>query len=190
MVRQSLKSTAQQVWVRIIATLGIAAAVVTTWWMKVEDARAPDAPPTITFGEPVKVGRSVFTPQKLVVVADSNNGERQLVLSGTLENMTASSQRAMFGTPETLPIPTSGDTVFSSPRVTLVRDNYFLKQLEPRVREEITIAWKVPSDWQEQDVSITFSAQRFKLKDNLYAKSSWLGFYPTGILKARPEQGA
>ena len=158
--------------------------------MKVEDARIPDAPPEIAFGEPVSVGRSVFTPQKLAIEPGREPGERMLVLTGLLENVTGATQKAVFGFPEKLPELSSGDTDFPTPQVNLVRDNYFLKQLEPRIREAVTIVWKIPQDWHEQDVSIKFSAQKFKLNDNLYSKANWLSFYPTGTLSVRPEKGA
>ncbi|WP_139789247.1 hypothetical protein [Manganibacter manganicus] len=157
--------------------------------MKVEDARIPDAPPQIAFGEPVKAGRAIFTPQKLTIEPGREQGERKLVLTGLLENVTASSQAAIFGIPERPPELSSGGAKFPDPKVNLVRDNHYLKQLEPRIREAVTFVWKVPQDWREQDVSIEFNAQQFKLNDNLYAKASWLGHYPTGILKARPEKG-
>lgn len=127
-----------------------------------------------------------FTPQKLAI----EQGERRLVLTGLLENVTGSTQEAVFGSPEKLPELSSGDTKFPAPQVNLVRDNYFLKQLQPRIREAVTIIWDVPQGWREQEVSIKFSAQQFKLNDNLYSKASWLLFYPTGTLNARPERGA
>ncbi|MCP8896488.1 hypothetical protein KYK29_16300 [Shinella daejeonensis] len=190
MARYLLKSTARQIRVRVLAAIGVFAAIVVTWWMKVEDARIPDAPPEIAFGEPVSVGRSVFTPQKLTIKPGREPGERMLVLTGLLENVTGATQKAVFGFPEKLPELSSGDTDFPTPQVNLVRDNYFLKQLEPRIREAVTIVWKIPQDWQEQDVSIKFSAQKFKLNDNLYSKASWLLFYPTGTLSVRPEKAA
>ncbi|HWL57652.1 MAG TPA: hypothetical protein VNQ78_13405 [Paracoccus sp. (in: a-proteobacteria)] len=186
---QSLKSAVGRIRIRIIAAIGLVAAIVLTWWMKVEDARIPDAPPPIAFGQPVSVGRSVFIPEKLAL-ANDENGERKLVLTGLIENVTGSTQVAVFGFPEMLPVLSSGDTEFPAPRVNLVRDDDFLKQLEPRIREAIAIIWDVPPDWQAQDVLIAFSAQQFKLNDNLYSKSSWLQFHPTGRLTARPEQGA
>jgi len=190
MARYSLRSTARQIRVRVLAAIGVFAAIVVTWWVKVEDARIPDTLPQIAFGEPVNVGRSVFTPQYLTIEPGDEQGERKLVLTGLLENVTGTTQRAVFGFPEKLPELSSGGTKFSAPRVNLVRDNYFLKQLEPRIREAVSIAWDVPPDWREQDVSIEFSAQQFKLNDNLYSKASWLLFYPTGILRARPEKGS
>jgi len=186
---QSLKSAVGRIRIRIIAAIGLVAAIVLTWWMKVEDARIPDAPPPIAFGEPVSVGRSVFIPENLAL-ANDEKGERKLVLTGLIENVTGSTQVAVFGFPEMLPVLSSGDTEFPAPQVNLVRDDDFLKQLEPRIREAIAIIWDVPPDWQAQDVSIAFSAQQFKLNDNLYSKSSWLQFHPTGRLTARPEQGA
>lgn len=189
MARRSLKSAAYQVWVRVVATIGLAAAILTTWWMKVEDARAPKAPSAVAFGQPVKVGRSIFTPQKLILDSGDGQGDRRLILTGLLENATRSSQQAFFGFPDQPVVLTSGGATFEAPRVNLGRDGRLLVQLEPRIREAVDIVWKVPPGWQEQDVTISFSAQRFKLKDNLYAKSSWLGFYPTGTLTVRPEQG-
>lgn len=103
MARYSLRSTARQLRVRVLTTIGILAAIVVTWWMKVEDARNPDAPPQVAFGEPVGVGRAVFTPQKLTIEPGSEQGERKLVLVGQLENVTSSSQRDVFGFPGGLP---------------------------------------------------------------------------------------
>ncbi len=144
--------------------------------------------PRVVFGEPVKVGRSVFTPQKLSVVQGKDQGERKLVLTGLIENVTGTTQTAVFGFPEQLPELSSGDMIFPAPKVILVRDNYPLTQLQPRIREAITLVWDVEPVWRDKEVSIKFSAQRFKLNDNLYSKASWLLFYPTGSLKARPEQ--
>ncbi|MBS7543998.1 hypothetical protein [Ancylobacter oerskovii] len=177
----------------MFTAIGIVAAIVVAWWMKVEDARVPDAPSRIAFGEPVKVGRAVFTPQKLAVentppsaTAISRKG-RTLVLTGQLENMSGTSQVAIFGSPEKPPKLSSGGISFPAPRVYLVRDMEPLRQLEPRLREAVSIVWDIPQGWSEQDVTIEFSAQQFKLKDNLYAKASWLLSYPTGTLSARPE---
>lgn len=196
MVRHSLGSTVRQIWVRIFAVIGIAAAIVVAWWMKVEDARVPDAPPQIAFGEPVNVGRAVFTPQKLTIenaapsaMAGSQDG-RKLVLTGQLENVTGASQVGVFGEPDALPSLSSGGAGFPPPDVYLLRDRELLRQIEPRIREDVAIVWDIPDGWREQDVRIEFAVQQFKLKDNLYAKASWLGFYPAGTLSARPEPGA
>ena len=158
--------------------------------MKVEDARIPDAPPQIAFGGTVRAGRAVFTPQKLTIEPGREQRRRKLVLTGLLENTTASTQVAVFCIPEELPELSSGDMTFPDPQLNLVRDNHILKQLEPRIREAVTFVWEAPQDWREQEVSIEFKAQLFKLNDNLYAKASWVGHYLTGILKARPEKGA
>jgi hypothetical protein len=196
MVQHSLGSTVRQVWVRLLAVIGIAAAIAVAWWMKVEDARLPDAPPQIAFGEPVSVGRAVFTPQKLTIenaapsaIADSQNG-RKLVLTGQVENVTSTSQVGVFGPPDKLPALSSGNMGFPPPGIYLVRDGEPLGQIEPRIREDVAIVWDIPDNWREQDVKIEFSEQQFKLRDNLYAKASWLGFYPAGTLIARPERGA
>jgi hypothetical protein len=196
MVRHLLRSTARQIWARLFAAIGIFAAIAVTWWMKVEDARVPNASPQITFGEPVNLGRAVFTPQKLAVekaaasaTAGSQDG-RRLVLTGQIENVTGTSQAAVFGQPEKLLTLSSGGVSFPVPEVYLVRDRELLDQIEPRIREDIAIVWDIPDSWREQDVTIEFSAQQFKLKDNLYAKASWLLFYPAGTLSARPEHGA
>jgi hypothetical protein len=82
MVRQTLRSTVQRIRIRISTVIGLVAAIVTAWWMKVEEARVPDAPPTIAFGEPVNVGRWVFTPQKLAIEPGKEAGERKLILTG------------------------------------------------------------------------------------------------------------
>jgi hypothetical protein len=192
----SLKSTIRQIWLRTFAAIGITAAIVVAWWMKVEDARMPDTPPQVTFGKPVNVGRAVFTPQKLTVekgppstTARSQAG-RALVLTGRLENVTSTSQAAILGPAEKLPALSSGGTDFPPPMIYLVRDRELLKQLEPRISEDVAIVWDLPADWRAQNVTIEFSAQQFKLRDNLYAKASWLLFYPAGTLNARPEPGA
>src|SRR5690606_4213315 len=99
MARYSLRSTARQIPARLLAAIGILAAIVVTWWMKVEDTRIPDTPPQIAFGEPVNVGRSIFTPQKLSIERGEEQGERRLVLTGLLENVTGSTQVAVFGFP-------------------------------------------------------------------------------------------
>lgn len=196
MVRHPLRSTARQIRARLFAAIGILAAIAVAWWMKVEDARVPDASPQIAFGEPVSLGRAVFTPQKLTVekagpsaTAGSQAG-RKLVLTGQIENVTGTSQAAVFGQPEKLLTLSSGGAGFPLPEVYLVRDRELLGQIEPRIREDIAIVWNIPDDWHEQDVTIEFSAQQFKLRDNLYAKASWLLFYPAGTLSARPEHGA
>ncbi|MFE0017605.1 hypothetical protein ACFWXH_22385 [Mesorhizobium sp. NPDC059054] len=193
MVRHSLRSTVRQIWVRLLAALGIFAAIAVAWWMKVEDARVPDAPPQVAFGEPVNVGRAILVPYKLTIenAAPSATGsQRKLVLTGQLESVTGSSQVSIFGSPEKLPALSSGGMTFPAPKVYLVRDKEPLKQLHPRIRELVSIVWDIPEGWTEQDVTIGFSTQQFKLKDNLYAKASWLQFHPSGTLSARPERGA
>ena len=189
MARQSLRASVRQIRIRIVTAIGLLAAIGWTWWGKVEDARAPDAPPAIAFGEEIRVGRALFTPQTLTIEQGREQGERKLVLTGLLENETASTQVSVFGSPEKLPELSSGGKAFPNPQVNLVRDDTFLRELQPRIREVVTIVWDVPQGWVEQDVSIAFSAQTFKLNDNLYGKASWLLFYPTGVLTAQPEQG-
>lgn len=193
MVQNALKSTARKIWVRMLTAVGIVAAIAVAWWMKVEDARVPVAPPQIAFGEPVNVGRAVFIPYKLVIEEPSATGPqagRRIVLTGQLENVTGSSQLAVFGSPEKLPALSSGGVSFPAPQVYLFRDKELLRQLQPRISELVSIVWDVPEGWNEQDVTIGFSTQQFKLKDNLYAKASWLLSKPSGTLSARPERGA
>lgn len=189
MARYSLQSAVRQVRGRVLATIGIGTAVIVAWWMRVEDARIPELAPAVVFGESVKVGRAVFIPQKLSVVQGKVQGERKLVLTGLIESVTGTTQTAVFGFPEQLPELSSGGMIFPAPKVILARDNYPLVQLQPRIRETITLVWDVEPLWRDMEVSIKFSAQHFKLNDNLYSKASWLLFYPTGSLKARPEQG-
>lgn len=191
MVRRPLRSTFHQIRVQAFAAIGIVAAIAVAWWMKVENARAPHAAPQIAFGEPVKVGRAVFTPRSLVIrnapPSSANGSGRKLVLAGQLENATGESQVAMFGFPEELPALSSGGTDFPAPTVYLDRDHAPLKQLQPRIREAVSIVWDVPESWREQEVTVAFSTQQFKLRDNLYAKASWLLFHPSGTLRAQPE---
>lgn len=196
MVRPLLISALRRIWVRIAATIGVVAAIVFAWWMKVEDARAPEAPPQIAFDQPVRAGRAVFTPRRLTVEngapasAAGDGSGRKLVLTGRLENATGESQVAIFGFPEKLPVLSSGGTIFPDPQVYLDRDKARLRQLQPRISEDVSIVWDVPEGWRAQEVSIEFSAEQFKLKDNLYAKASWLLSYPSGVLTAQPEGGA
>lgn len=196
MVRHSLKSTVHRIWVRIFAAIGIAAAITVAWWMKVEAARAPDAPPEIAFGAPVSTGRAVFTPRKLTIETAApsamagSQGGRKIVLAGQIENVTGISQVGAFGPPDRLPALSSGGVDFPPPQIYLVRDGELLGQIEPRIRVDVAIVWDIPDTWREQEVTVAFSAQQFKLKDNLYAKASWLSFRPAGILSARPERGA
>jgi hypothetical protein len=197
MAGRSFHSALRQFRVRGFAAVGIVAAIATAWWVKVEDARVPDTPPQIAFGDPVKAGRGVFTPQSLTIVnaapssaAASSASGRKLVLAGLLENVTGNSQLEILGPPDELPALSSGGVTFAPPKVYLDRDKALLWQLQPRIREAVSIVWDIPEDWREQEVTVEFSAQHFKIKDNLYAKASWLLFYPTGTLSARPEHGA
>ncbi|UFM64766.1 hypothetical protein LOS78_13890 [Paracoccus sp. MA] len=73
------------------------------------------------------------------------------------------------------------------PEVTLDRDGELLWHLQPRLAERVTLAWRVPPGWQPGPVSLTFQRQTFKLRDNLYGKSSWLLFQPAGRMATTPE---
>src|SRR5690606_423189 len=136
--------------------------------LKVDDVRTPDAPPRTAFDQPVKVGRAVFTPKRLTIENAApfpmagDTGGRKLVLAGRLENATGESQIAVFGLPENLPVLSADGKKFPDPQVFLDRDKAPLRQLHPRIVEDVSIVWNLPESWRAQEVSIEFSAEQFK----------------------------
>lgn len=169
----------RRLWPRVAAGAGLAAALVLSWWWKVEDARKPDSIPELTLGQPVDLGRVRLTP----LAVQRQGGE--LRLQAVVENVTGESQTAIFGIPPHPPQLRQSDGQASAPRVLLDRDGRDLLQLEPRMPETVTLIW--PTEAPSGPVTIAFERQQFKLRDNLYGQASWLGFSPRGTLTVDPE---
>lgn len=172
----------RQIFPRILATAGVAAAVLLTWWWKVDDARTPQAQPVAAIGQPIDLGRSVLTPQAL----ELRRGQGQIVLTALIENVTAETQTAIFGLPAKPPELVLDGKALPPPEIVLLRDNDALQALQPRLPEEIALIWPAPAGWQPDAVRVGFSKQLFKLRDNFFGKSSWLGFVPAATLTAIP----
>ncbi len=177
-------SLLRRLWLRAVATAGVAAAVLLSWWWKVEDARIPETAPAAGFGRPVDLGRSMLTPAALEWRADDG----QIVLNAVMENTTGETQIAIFGAPAHLPQLILDGAPQPAPEIVLSRDNAPLRQLQPRMAEEIALIWPAPPGWRPVPVQIDFERQTFKLKDNLYGQSSWLGFVPSARLSATPQR--
>lgn len=180
------RSLPRRVLPRIVAALGLVAAVLLSWWMRIEDARTADTPPRIALGQPVDLGRVMLTPLSLAV-APEGDGPPQLVLRARLENLTGRTEGAVFGFPPRPPLVDAGQADFPQPEIFLDRDGEYLRHVQPRIPEEVTITWDIPADWQPQEISLIFFRQNFKLRDNLYGQSNWLGFDPAARLTAIPE---
>src|SRR5690606_2410719 len=105
------------------------------------------------------------------------------------ENLTGETQPASFGHPPRLVMVDAQPEApaFGAPELTLVRDHQSLQELQPRMPEDVEIAWQLPANWQPETLSLTFYRQQFKLKDNLYGRSSWLGYSAAATLSATPE---
>ncbi len=180
------RSFLRQLGLRLLATMGIVGAVLLSWWLKIEDARTPDETPQIALGQPVDMGRSRLTPISLQLRRIEGKPD-QLVLFAAIENVTGETQDAVFGIPARPPELDVDGAPLIAPEIILLRDNEPLRQLQPRLSEDIAIVWTAPDPWRPTEVSIIFSKQAFKLKDNLYGQSSWLGFTPIAQLTIAPE---
>lgn len=165
---------------RFLASLGLGAAILTSWWLRVEDARAPKELPQIGFGQTVAAGRTSLIPDRLVV------DDGQLILTATLETMTGSTVSAPFGAPARLPELLLDNGALPAAEVILQRDGEPLRQLHPRMPEQVLLIWQ-PDNLPSGDATIRFNRQIFKLRDNLYGQASWLGHQPSGELRATPE---
>lgn len=173
----------RRLWLRAVATAGVTAAVLLSWWWKVEDARPAEDAPLASFGSPVDLGRSLLTPQAL----EWREGEGQFVMNAVIENVTGRTQFAVFGTPAHPPLLLLDGVAQPAPQVLLRRDDADLQQLQPRMPEEIALVWPAPAGWAPAPVEIGFDKQAFKLRDNLYGQSSWLGFAAVARMIATPE---
>lgn len=175
----------RRLWLRIFATAGVVAAIGLSWWWKVDEARTPDQLATTGLGLPIDLGRTLFTPEKLVL--RSIEGESELVMTAMIENVTGETQVAMFGMPAHPPQAVLDDSALPDPTINLIRDNSPLYQLQPRLPERIELVWEVPDGWEPGDLTVRFERQRFKIRDNLYGKSNWLGFVPEAQMTVRPD---
>ena len=186
MTRDIKPSLLRRIWLRALATAGVAAAVLLSWWWKVEEARSPENAPATGFGSTVDLGRTALTP----VALEWQSGKGRLVLTAVIENMTGETQVAIFGGPPHPPQLILNGVPQEPPDIVLLRDDAPLQQLQPRMSEGIALIWQAPPDWRGGQVQVDFAKQAFKLKDNLYGQSSWLGFSPaarlTAIAEARP----
>lgn len=176
-------SLLRRIWLRALATAGVTAAVLLSWWWKVEDARLPQKLPAAEFGAAVDLGPTSLTPLAL----EWRVATGQLVLNAVIENVTGETQTAIFGGPPNAPQLLLAGLAQDAPQVILLRDQQVLQDLQPRMAEEIALIWPAPPDWQSGPVQIDFARQAFKLKDNLYGQSSWLGFSPAARLTAQPK---
>lgn len=176
----------RRLWLRLLATLGVAAAVLLGWWWRVEDARTPDQIPPAIFGQPVDMGRSMATPLALDLHRQAGQAD-QLVLTARLENITGETQLGYFGQPPLPPELVIGDADIPAPEIILKRDGAALQQLQPRLPEEVELIWTLPPGTVPAQVEIRFSKEIFKFRDNLYGQSSWLGTEPAARLVAAPK---
>lgn len=178
----------RRLWLRLLATLGVAAAVMLGWWWRIEDARAPEQIPAAAFGQPVDMGRSMATPLALDLRRAAGQPDR-LVLSARLENLTGETQIAFFGAPPLPPELLIEGAGIPAPEIVLTRDGAPLQQLQPRLPEEVELIWTLPPGPPPPQVEIKFSREIFKFRDNLYGQSSWLGTEPAARLLAEPKAG-
>ncbi|WP_353146096.1 hypothetical protein [Pollutimonas bauzanensis] len=166
---------------RALAASGITAAILYGWWQTIEAARTAPVVPETQLGSPLALGRVTLTPLSLQLRSDL------LVLSARVENVTSETQPAPLGYPPRLVTVEADNVAFSAPEVTLLRDRQALYQLQPRMPEDVEITWQVPEGWQAGKLSLTFFQQQFKLKDNLYGRSNWLGYSAAAHMAAIPE---
>lgn len=175
---------------RALAASGIVAAVLYSWWQTIEAARTPPGLPEARMGEALALGRIALTPVSLhwrAAPAASSDARPLLVLSATAENVTGETQYAPFGHPTRLVAVDAGDAELPPPDIMLLRDRTPLMQLQPRMPEGVEIAWRMPQGWRPEALSLTFFKQQFKLKDNLYGRSNWLGYSAAARMAATPQ---
>jgi len=175
---------------RALAASGITAAILYGWWQAIESARMVPTLPEAQIGLPLALGRVALTPLSLQLrsaAPSSSSAQPLLVLSARVENVTGETQFAPFGYPPRLVTAEADKLAFDAPEITLLRDHQPLYQLQPRMPEVVEIAWQPPEDWQTGKLSLTFFQQQFKLKDNLYGRSNWLGYSAVARLAATPE---
>ena len=173
---------------RAVAASGITAAALYGWWQTIDAARTPNTLPETQLSQTLALGRVTLTPLSVQLRRPGASGTpAQLVLSATVENVTSTTQEAPFGYPPRLVQAQIQDDALAAPDITLLRDHEALRQLQPRMSENIEIAWSLPANWKPGEVSLTFFRQQFKLKDNLYGRSNWLGYSAIAQLQTTPE---
>lgn len=168
--------------------MGVSAAVLLSWWWKVEDARMPEQVPVIALGAEVDMGRIRVTPLVFEIRRNTDQPDK-LVLAAILENVTGETQVAYFGSPPAPPELVVTGAEIAAPEVILKRDGETLIQLEPRMAEEVELIWALPPGTATLDAGteIRFSREIFKLRDNLYGRSGWLGTEPAARLVVPPD---
>ncbi|MCB5362716.1 hypothetical protein H0484_02965 [Pusillimonas sp. CC-YST705] len=175
---------------RALAASGVTIAVLYSWWQIIEAAREPGTLPATSMGTPLALGRVELTPTRLQLrpALDSQNTTGlQLVLSAQVLNMTGETQSAPFGYPPRLVTANHAGVTLEAPQVQLLRDHEPLLQLQPRMPEEVEIIWQLPARASPEPLQLTFFHQQFKLKDNLYGRSNWLGYSALAHLTTTPE---
>lgn len=172
---------------RILATgawftgvVGTLAALSLSWWWKIDELRSPQDVPQAALMQKLDVGRLWLTP--VAVKYHNEGGGRRIVLETLLENRTGSTQTALFGAPARLPKLLAGDQPLPDPEVILSRDQERLTSLQPRMPEQVQFIWTIENMDRGQNLSVEFSKQTFKLQDNLYGQSSWLGSSVAAVL--------
>ncbi|WP_312525250.1 hypothetical protein [Paracoccus sp. (in: a-proteobacteria)] len=174
----------RQIWLRLLATAGVAAAILLSWWWKVDEARTPEVITVASLGQAIDLGRTIITPQAFHL---RGSDPATLVMSARIENVTGESQTTLFGSPAHPPKVMIDGVALPEPDLVLIRDQQPLRQLHPRMPEQIEMIWPAPPDWQPKEVQILFDKQIFKLRDNLYGQASWLGFLPAAQMHIRPQ---
>lgn len=177
-------SLIRRLWLRLLATAGVAAAVLLSWWWKIEDARAPSSVPRAEIGQTIDLGQTRLTPLDLTVTSDGT----VLTLHAIAENATSKTEANPFGIPTTLPAAVIDGEALPDPEVNLVRASTGRFILQPRMPEEITLVWTSPTPLKGKEVQLRFMRQTFKLHDNLYGQAMWLGFVPSAKLELVPEE--
>lgn len=165
--------------------IGVIAAVLLSWWWKVEDARSPDQLPRLALDQPVDLGRSLAIPQSLEWRHADGLPDR-LVLVMAMENITGETQYDFFGPASALPQLWIDGERQQPPGLALLRDGEELRQLQPRLPEQMELIWTQPDTPKTPEVEIRFFKEIFKLRDNLYGQSGWVGSEPAARLIAVP----
>lgn len=172
----------RKLWLRLLATLGVGAALMLSWWWKIDAAREPTAIPEASLGQTIQLGRVQITPLALELVEDEN-----IVMTAEVLNVTGTTQVGVFSTSPNPPQLVLGGEVLPAPEVLLLRDNALLFQLQPRLPEKVSLTWSAPPGWTPEQIELRFEKQAFKLVDNLFGQASWLGYSPAARIYAVPQ---
>lgn len=172
-----------------MAVSGIVCATLFGLWQQVESVRESAVIPAVEAGTGVDLGRVILTPIRWETASDQEPGEHKLVLVANLENVTGRSENTPFDYPPKLPSLSAREMDFPPPELILSRDGEPLRQLQPRMSEEVRFIWTLSDERVGQTLTVTFFRQQFKLRDNLYGKSSWLLFSPVATMTIEPEAG-